>query len=382
MLPAFLIVLAILVGVAALGDRDEPPAEATAPVGVVAKRVERLRELRFDDVPDVLRVSAQRAREEGLADLDRSYPAGRRRADEDFYVRLGLLPAGTDLREIQGAILGEQVAGYYDPRSGRLRVVDGAGTGNRVLDEMTLAHELVHALEDQVFGIDLDRAEANDDRGYAYVALVEGTATQVMIDYLDEHFERETALGGLLGGSFAASGTTPLPPFVMAAITFPYLGGQEFVGRLRRRGGWRLIDAALRTRPPDSTEQVLHVDKWLAVELPAKVRRPSDGRLGRPATTGTFGEWQTARLLETAGGNRSEAAAGWGGDAYASWPGAAAIRWSWDTRRDAREFRAALADLVAGGELVGAARVAARGGEVTLAVADDPAVAERLAASR
>lgn len=382
MLPAFLIVLAILAGIAALAGGEEPAAEAAAPVAVVAKRVERLRDLRFGDVPDVQRVSAQRAREEGLADLDRTYPAGRRRADEDFYERLGLLPAGTDLRDVQAAILGEQVAGYYDPRSGRLRVVEGAGTGNRVLDEMTLAHELVHALEDQAIGIDLDRAEANDDRGYAYVALVEGTATQVMVDYLDEHFDRETALGGLLGGSFAAAGTTPLPPFVMAAMTFPYLGGRDFVAELRRRGGWRLIDAALRSRPPESTEQVLHAGKWLAVEMPVKVRRPSDARLGAPATKGTFGEWQTAQLLETAGGNPSGAAAGWGGDAYASWPEAAAIRWSWDTRRDAREFRDALSDLVAGGKLVGVARVAARDGEVTLAVADDRAVAERLAASR
>lgn len=382
MLPAFLIVLAILAGLAALAGGDEPAAEPAAPVAVVAERVERLRALRFGDVPDVQRVSARRAREEGLADLDRTYPVGRRRADEAFYERLGLLPAGTDLREIQAAILGEQVAGYYDPRSRRLRVVEGAATGNRVLDEMTLAHELVHALEDQAIGIDLDRAEANDDRGYAYVALLEGTATQVMIDYLDEHFTGETALGGLLGGSFAAAGTTPLPPFVMAAMTFPYLGGRQFVTELWRRGGWRLVDAALRSRPPESTEQVLHAGKWLAVEMPVRVRRPSDARLGAPATKGTFGEWQTAQLLETAGGNRSDAAAGWGGDAYASWPGAAAIRWSWDTRRDAREFRGALSDLVAGGKLVGAARIAARGGQVTLAVADDSAVAERLAASR
>ena len=69
---------------------------------------------------------------------------------------LGLLPPGTDLGETAAATYGEAVAGYYDPRSGRLRIVKGAQTGNRVLYEMTVAHELTHALEDQRFDLDVD----------------------------------------------------------------------------------------------------------------------------------------------------------------------------------------------------------------------------------
>jgi hypothetical protein len=378
-LPAFLIVFALLAGVAALTWEDDPPPGRVTPLAVVAERVEALRGLRFRERPAPLRVSPEQVRREGLADLDRSYPAARRHADEALYERLGLLPEGTDLREVSASVFGEQVAGYYDPRDGRLRVVEGPASGNRVMDEIILAHELVHALEDQAIGLDMDLAEATDDRGYAYRALVEGTATHAMFAYLAMHFEADVALGGLLAGGLAASSTTPLPPFILNALTFPYLGGQEFVAALERRGGWRLIDAALRVRPPASTEQVLHPRKWLRAETPRRVTEPSDRRLGAPDTTGTFGEWQTRELLATAGGLRRQAAAGWGGDTYASWEEAVVIRWVWDSRRDEREFRVALRDLVRSGGLRGAVRVASRGGAVTLAVAEEEAVARRLA---
>ena len=60
------------------------------------------------------------------------------------------------------------MAGYYDPRSGRMRIVEGAQTANRVLYEMTVAHELDHALEDQRFDFDLERLAAGDDAALAY----------------------------------------------------------------------------------------------------------------------------------------------------------------------------------------------------------------------
>lgn len=378
-LPAFLVVFALLAGLAVLtGDGGEPAGPPPTPVATVAERVEELRDLRFDEVPEAERVAPAQARAEGLADLDRGYPPARRRADEALYERLGLLPEGTDLRDVQSAIFAEQVAGYYDPRTDRLRLVEGAGSGNRVLDEMTLAHELVHALEDQAIGLDLTLADATDDRGLAYRALVEGTATQAMFAYLDEYVDAEVALGALIGSGLSAPSMANLPPFVRAALTFPYLRGREFVARLERDGGWRLVDVALRARPPQSTEQILHPEAWLRVEVPDRIRPPvRDG--AEPLATGTFGEWQTGRLLATAGGGRAEAAAGWGGDAYAVWEDAVAVRWSWDSRADADEFRAAIEDVVRDGSLVGEAMVAARGRRVTLAVASDAGVARRLA---
>src|SRR3954471_562643 len=232
------------------------PSNAGTPVAIIADRVERLRGLRFRERPQPLRVSPARAQREGLADLDRGYPLARRRADQALYETLGLLPAGTDLRDVQSSVFGEQVAGYYDPRTGRLRIVDNAGTANPVLDEITIAHELTHALEDQRFGLDTNRSEAGGDAATAYTALVEGTATGLMFEYLNRYFSGEEALSGLLGSAFAEGGTDSLPPFVLAGLVFPYQGGQKFVDALYRRAGnsWALVNNALADRPPASTE--------------------------------------------------------------------------------------------------------------------------------
>ena len=339
----------VLLTVVAFATYEESVEQRPAtPLAEIARRVEILRGVEFSEIPDPVTVSTDQARSEGLADLDRGYPEARRRADEALYVTLGLLPEGTDLRDVSASMFGEQVAGYYDPRNGRLRIVSGAaGSGNRVVDEMVLAHELTHALEDQAFGFSLEALEASDDTGYARRALVEGTATALMYRYVERFFGGEEALGGLLSSAFGVGSTTPLPRFVMEGATFPYVQGNLFVQSLYERGGgtWRLVDVALHARPPLSTEQVLHPEKWLRVELPEKVSL-GDVKLGpgwTRAASGVFGEWQTAQLIAEGGPRRPEASAGWGGDRYELWQRGASenvvvVRWVWDTVRDAREF--------------------------------------------
>ena len=112
-----------------------------------------------------------------------------------------------------------------------------------------------------------------------------------------------------------------------------------------------MVDAALRFRPPASTEQILHPDAYLRVEQPRRVSlRGPVAALGagwRPALRSTFGEWQTQKLLARAGGTGSaQAAAGWGGDRYAllerGGERALVMRWTWDSGRDEAEFARAL----------------------------------------
>jgi hypothetical protein len=368
------VLLAILVPIGFATDEGNKPdaaPRATSPIATIAKRVEALRGQRFRERPVPLRVTPAQAQREGLADLDRGYPPARRRADETLYETLGLLPEGTDLRDVQSSVFGEQVAGYYDPRTGRLRIVDNGAPANAVLDEITIAHELTHALEDQRFDLDTDRAESGGDGALAYTALVEGTATGVMFEYLKRHFSSEDALGGLLGSAFSGDPTGGnLPPFVLAQLLFPYQRGQRFVDDLyRRAGGWTLIDLALRDRPPLSTEQILHPRKWIEVEAPDRVAVPDPppGDGWRRIGSGVLGEWQTSELLALGGRRRDEAAAGWGGDRYGVWERggehAVTVRWRWDTRRDATEFlralRAAVADRLA-------AEISAGGRDVVL----------------
>lgn len=378
-----------------------------APVAVIAERVERLRGLEFETEPQPVTVTEEQAVREGLADLDRAYPAEARRADESLYIRLGLLPKGTDLRETSASIFGDQVAGYYDPRTKDLRLVEGAAR-TRVTGEMIIAHELVHALEDQVVGLDLDEVERSDDPAYAYKALVEGTATNVMYAYVDTQFDAQTGLASLLADGLNAPSTLGLPPFVVEQLVFPYSQGELFVEQLyRTAGSWQLVDLALRERPPSSTEQVLHPQKWLRGEEPVAVRAPAPGPGWERLTSGVFGEFQTRQLLALGGEVQLEAAAGWGGDRYALYERggeqALVMRWVHDSARDGEEFAQALTKYVEDGleaesvpcrcpgadpafvdYRLGGTRLALAAGPdgVTLAFAPDRALARRLAVSR
>ncbi|MFN2461656.1 MAG: hypothetical protein ABR591_13380, partial [Candidatus Velthaea sp.] len=85
-------------------------------------------------------------------------------------------------------------------------------------DEITLAHELTHALEDQAFTLDTEQSEASGDAGYAYRALAEGTATAVMLEYAGRYFKADEALGGLLSSALGVTSAPPLPPFVRTLI--------------------------------------------------------------------------------------------------------------------------------------------------------------------
>jgi hypothetical protein len=345
------LILAAL-AVATDGGADEPPAALRPdPIERIVARVERERGLDFRHDPEPQQVTPAEARAEAMGSLDADYPPARRRADEQVLVMLGLLPPGTDLGEAAASTYEEAVAGYYDPRTGRMRIVEGAQTVNRVLYEMTVAHELTHALEDQRFDFDLDVMAAGDDPALAYTALVEGTASVLMYRYVNHRFGAEEALGGIAASAFAPTGD--LPPFLMAQLLFPYTAGEAFVDRLIEVGGgeWTVVDAALRARPPVSTEQVMHPQAYLEVEQPDRVsvRRPA-AALGdgwKQVRAGTMGEWMTGRLLARAGGTGSaDAAAGWGGDRYAllgrGKDRALIARWRWDTARDADEFATAL----------------------------------------
>ena len=342
------------VGIVTGGDDDEQDARApdvTAELERVARRLERVRGLDFKRIPPVRTISAEQAREEGLAALDEEYPPKRRAADEKVLMLLGLLPRGSDLRELAGTVFAEEVAGFYDDRTKEMTLVAGAGGGG---SEITLAHELTHALEDQHF--DIAPGSGLDDARSAHVALVEGTATVAMADYA----ARFLTPGGVRRGDLLdqlalvelLESSSGLPPYMQRSLLFPYTGGARFVAAI---GTWGPANDALRGEGPVSTEQILHPAKYRARERPLPVppaARPGPG--WRRATHGTIGEFDTGELIRTADSpvRAARAAEGWGGGRYDLWRrgdrSVLALAWRWDTPRDAAEFAAALPRYVAG----------------------------------
>src|SRR4051794_10179884 len=361
-----LLAVAVVAGALLLGShgsREDTKPGLAREVPKVARRVEVLRKLRFKHTPKPRVVSAKQAEEEGLGEIDRSYPPARRRADEEVLKLLGLIPPKADLRKISGAIYGEQVAGYYDPRHKRLSVVRGA---SGLSGEIVLAHELTHALEDQRFDIP-ELPSGTDDRSTASQAITEGTATAVMLDYARRYIGSGDALSQALGGLGEASKKpeTKLPRYVQDSLEFPYFGGLSFVQALRQRagGGWRLVNEAIGKRPPASTEQILHPEKWVARERPVPVSLGAAARARPPGSKaidrGELGEYDTREILSEAldADAAGRAAAGWGGGRYTLWQrpapreacappcrrrGALVVSWCLGTARDAREFSRAL----------------------------------------
>jgi hypothetical protein len=324
------IVLAVLVVVLAagallLGGGSEAPDReaaivAKAHIELIERRVEELRRLRFKHPVPVAVVSPAQARREALAEFDRTQSPAQQRTNEEVWKLLGLVPADMDHRDLISTLFSEQIAGYYEPQKNRLALVRGAG-----VDDITLAHELTHALEDQHVDLaELGVGGAGDDAATAEQALIEGTATAVMEQYA-ARWPSEAPLGDALSGLTALTGGTPLPPYVLRSLIFPYIQGERFVQALLDAddGEWGLVDVALRARPPQTTAEILDPQRWVRAVQPAplSLRRIDAAGGWRRLTGGTLGEEDLAALLSpTAGPARARRlTGGWQGGRYALW---------------------------------------------------------------
>lgn len=305
------------------GDEGDDSAARVTPdrIARIEARVEQLRGLRFRRPVAVDVVSPAEARRVGLAEAARAEPPAERRTSEELLKLLGLIPPQTDLREVMASVFAEQVAGFYEPRRDRLSLVRGVG-----VDDITLAHELTHALEDQHFDLERFGDGPGDDRAGAEQALAEGTATRVMEDYA-ARWPSTTQLGDALAGLTQVTGATPLPAYTMRSLIFPYIQGESFVSALREASGgdWRLVDVAMRDRPPATTAEILDAARWLRAEAPRPVSLGGAAALRagswRRLDGSTLGAEAVAALLsESAGPLRSrELTEGWRGGRYAFW---------------------------------------------------------------
>ena len=285
--------------------------------------------------------------------FDEEYPPEEREKDNLALRALGLLTEEQDVAELQLQLLGDQVLGFYDDVDKRMVVVTDAGLD--VAAMVTYAHEYTHALQDAAFGLDSleTDAEGQDDRSLARTALIEGDATVTMVAWAIENLSQE---------ELVEIGTTPvpsmegIPSWMVNQLQWPYTAGQVWVSSLAGGNPLRPQFAELNAAyadPPDSTEQIIHLDKWESREAPVDVEVPDLATVlgdGWEEVDDTpMGEATISFILEHFGANRDAAASaadGWGGDRVqiATGPdGAFAVAWrsAWDTAEDATEFASA-----------------------------------------
>ena len=255
----------------------------------------------------------------------------------------------------------EQIVGFYDVRRDTVvvRLTPPRSEQEAIKHRAILAHEIHHALQHQHF--DLPKQLPNADAELAVTALVEGDAQVAMGAYIGAEqgapvrrtlrmLKEVTGRVSLDEISHKDQGSEKLShalPIFRARLTFPYVDGMRFVTDLYRAGGFRLVDRAY-SRLPDSTEQVLHPDKYIAGERPTEVADPRPPSGYERVHVGRMGELQIRVALEACVGadQARKASEGWGGDAFtlADPSHNVAMLWStvWDAEQDAIEFADAL----------------------------------------
>ena len=336
--------------------------------------VERLRGLSFKRPVPVRVVNDDEARAHFQSRLGKFWPEAQMKADNLAYIQLGLLPERTDIKETLFGVLKEQAGGYYDPETDAFYVL---GDMPRSSAPILMAHELTHALDDQHYGIDelIEKAGADQERASALGAVVEGSGTLVMTQYIVEQigsgsFNPEAMKELTESEAGRAETLKASPPIIQRGLLSSYILGQSFLlhgemNRLTQPVSTVELDRAFRQHPV-STEQILHPAKyWDAAskDLPREIRLPDicaalgDGwaQTGK----GTLGELNLALLTgataidpmspeaSQAAAWTNPAAAGWGGD---EWRLCARgeetitiLATVWDTETDAAEFEKALA---------------------------------------
>src|SRR5215470_17357786 len=285
-----------------------------------------------------------------IKNLDDDSTPAEMHATEVLLHVFGLAPKEFAYRPFLIKLLTEQVAGYYDPKAQQFYLADWIELEGQ---KPVMAHELTHALQDQHFN--LKRFEnwpkGDSDAELAAHALIEGDATLAMTLYMAKNPLVALAFIRSLGAQEVASEQFKQAPRALReSLLFPYEEGSAWATQLYKRGGWETVSQAF-TKLPQSSEQILHPDKYFSYEAPQKLTLPDfKGVLGpswKRLDYDVNGEWGCYLILDEFLNDTVEskkASAGWGGDRFALYETGkpdeffVAQLTAWDTPADAREF--------------------------------------------
>lgn len=288
----------------------QPQAGATAEPKISPKEAEEL----FRSVDEILKFASQdsglpikqevkkrlTSRDEVQAYLEKNMSedkdAQRLRRSELVLKKFGLLPRDFNLEAFLVTLLREQVAGYYDPKTKTVNLLDWLEVEQQ---RPVMAHELTHALQDQSFGLeqwmkagDADLAEKkqptpedieNDEINTARTAVVEGQAMAVMVDYLlapsgqtlvNSRELLNKLKQGMLVGTPDAIEFHNAPIYLREALTFPYRYGVDFEAELLTSGGKQKAFTGAFTNPPHTTRQIMQPQTYLSGEHIEPMRLP------------------------------------------------------------------------------------------------------------
>ncbi len=244
--------------------------------------------------------------------------------------KFGLLPRDFDLGKLLVALLREQVAGYYDPKTKTVNLLDWVPMEEQ---EPVMAHELTHALQDQAVGLDkwIKRGEKdlgetkkdpttadieNDEMDDTREAVIEGQAETVMLQYelapvgrsiVDSPELVDSMESQMANGTDDSKVFKDAPIFLRESLTFPYSYGLKFEVKLLEKGGKEKAFAGVLANPPHTTRQIMQPETYLAGEqIPSMpvVEFKRDFKDYVKFDIGGMGEFDVAVLIEQYAGKK------------------------------------------------------------------------------
>src|SRR5271165_4574216 len=244
--------------------------------------------------------------------------------------KFGLLPRDFDLEKLLVSLLREQVAGYYDPKTKTVNLLDWVPMEEQ---EPVMAHELTHALQDQAVGLDkwMKRGDKdlgeirkdptpadieNDEIDDAREAVVEGQAETVMLQYelapvgrsiLDSPDLVDSMESQMANGTDDSTVFKDAPIFLRESLTFPYSYGLKFEVQLLEKGGKEKAFEGVLANPPHTTRQIMQPETYLSgEEIPPMpvVEFKHDFKDYVKFDIGAMGEFDVAVLIEQYAGKK------------------------------------------------------------------------------
>ncbi|MEY7850384.1 Hvo_1808 family surface protein [Natrarchaeobius sp. A-rgal3] len=365
-------------------DRDDATLAEDELEAVIYRsmaRVEVIRELPFEEDVDVEVVS----REEYLAehgDVFGNVPEDELIQRNVNYEALFVVDRATDAEDEYDSLYGGAVNGYYDPTTEEVVIVSDNPDAPET-DEIILGHELLHALQDQRFGLEeFDRSTI--DEAAATNGLVEGDAVWVETEY---ETRCETEWNCVIPEDGPA-GISDINWGLYLILFQPYDDGPDYVEYLQEQDdGWSAVDAAY-DDPPASSSEVIRPgderepvdtdvedrssDEWEPLEIDGEVATETVGEVGMVSmfAAGAFDPSEPTVLergdVVTDGGYEFDHryTDGWAGDELVVYVAADAPEttdpmesveytgyvWQseWQTAEDAEEFLEAYLELLSG----------------------------------
>jgi len=335
----------LLLAVACRGEpRAAPRDDLRSLVDSLQPSVERAVGLKFKAPLKVATRNRDQLRAFLLEKVDEELPPERLHGTEDAYRLLGLLPDTMDLEKFLVALLTEQVAGFYDPRTATLYGMEGY---DRAKLTLIMAHEMVHALQHQYLPLDsILQPQADDDRQVAAQAILEGQATIASVKaMLPEGMTIPPELWSQSRDMLAdAQSSMPLfanaPLVIREQLIFPYISGADFMM-------WWAASTRSDTLPygplmPRSSEQIMQPMRYARGDEPVSLRFTARDTALFENTLGDLDLRILAAQLAGAQQIASQLALGWGGDRFRVYetPNGPALIWYivWDDSNAADRF--------------------------------------------